>query len=203
MKKMIFTLFVFFAFISCDETVNPTMVWGTVWARGINGTVALQGATLGESLADADMIGSCSYENNKFSFVVGRDLPKSIDWDKEYFFEIKGIQGPPSKKPYLADGTLREDDQSTFTEGRIYTVSGAWIFQEKNIVADKCKVVLFAEAETGDLTPKEYGKSPFDYVVKIDCTAGLENVESQLSGATKNDILTGFNVMLWFKNCES
>lgn len=177
--------------ISCDESTEETLVWGTVHALADSKTV--NGFSLGDE--GSDLVGYCRYENKKFSFAIGDAMPANTD----FYYTIVGVKGPPSSKPY-ENGELRTDDDKSFTGGEIWTNQGAWMLDSDGINDEKCKVVLFAEAGSGDLTPKKFSKKPFQYVLKIDCIDGLNSVPNIHSAGFELD---GFEVELWFDNCDS
>lgn len=192
--------------ISCDEEANPPMVWGSVSALGTkdasgkNGPVILNGLTLGEK--GGYLVGYCKYKDEKFSFGFGTASPSNISSSSDYYFSIDGIKGPPAAAPYDADGLPRTDETRTFTNGEMHTSAGAWVFDQSDMIDDRCLVVVFAEGSTGNLTPLDYGKAQFDYLVNIDCEYGLDNVPSQYAPDDRGSELDGFVMTLWFKDCE-
>ena len=193
--------------LSCDEQTNPPMVWGTLSALGTrtdsgeSGPITVNGSTLGEG--DQELVGFCRYKDGVFDFAVGSDTAGGTALSTDYYFAISGVEGPPSENPYTSDGTPREDETRGFTDGNIRTDAGSWIFDEGDMVDDRCTVTLFSQASSGDLTPLEYGKKRFDYLVIIDCGLGLNSVPSQIAPEDQGAMLQGFDVTLWFKNCQS
>lgn len=182
------------ALLSCGNDGDDTqMVWGVIKVDTTPNDKVIKGASLAQS--GADYRGFCKYENKKFSFGIG-DPPPVTD----FRVEMSGIEGPPSENPYTEDGTLRSDETGHFTKGQIWNQQGGYIIEESSIIEDRCQVVLFAAAGSGDLTPKEYGKKKFQYVVKVDCLAGLDSIPSEYDDA--GQALTGFELELWFNNCD-
>ena len=192
--------------LSCEETSKPPTVWGTLSALGTltdtgeSGPVTVNGATLGEG--DGDLVGFCRYQDGVLNFTVGSDTTGGASLSSDFYFSITGVEGPPSENPYDSDGLPRDDETRGFTGGNIRTGEGEWIFDQEDMLDDRCTVTLFAEASSGDLTPLEYGKERFDYLVVIDCGRGLDSVPSQISPNDSGAVLYGFDVSLWFKNCE-
>ena len=182
--------------VSCDETEEKPIVWGTLQTDASQNVKTIHGLTLGQT--NADYTGYCRYENKKFSFALGEDAPPLTD----FYYSIEGVDGPPSENPYTDDGELRTDDDKHFETGQIWTTEGAWDLKEDLILDEYCKVVLFAEAGPSDLTPKEFGKKTFQYVVKINCQGGLDFIPNEYDAAAGPD-LTGFRLELWFDNCDS
>ena len=182
------------AMLSCGDDGDDTqMVWGVIKVDTSPKDKVIKGATLAQD--GADYRGFCRYEGNKFSFGIG-DPPPVTD----FRIEMSGIKGPPSENPYLEDGTLRSDETGSFAAGQIWNQQGGYVISDEDIREDRCYVVLFAAAGSGDLTPKEYGKKKFQYVVKVDCLGGLEPIVSQYDDAGQE--LTGFQLELWFDNCD-
>jgi hypothetical protein len=182
---------------SCTESKESVVVWGTVWATGIDGSKGIDspdGLTLGEGGSD----GYCRYQNNQFSFALGTKAPGHLESSEDYYLIVDNIEGPPSTKPYDKDGVPRSDENRTFTGGTVYTNLNSRSFTEHDMIEGQCIATLFAEAEEGDLTPVAYGKNRFQYLVNIDCVDGLE---PQSDPVTPIDI-NGFSATLWFDNCE-
>ena len=182
--------------ISCDDSEKMPTAWGTMKTDSSPKETEVNGVTLGQS--NADYQGFCRYKNKKFSFAIGEKAPPSTNL---YWF-LDGIEGPPSKNPYDDAGELRTDDDKNLKSGEIWTTEGAWVLSEDLVDNDKCNVVLFAEGDSGDLTPKKYGKKHFQYVLKIICHGGLDNIPNEYDPTAGPD-LTGFVVELWFDHCDS
>lgn len=191
---------------SCDDAAEVPVVWGSVLSLGTkdesgkNGPVVLNGLTLGEK--DGYLVGYCKYKNGNFSFGLGTAYPGSISVSTDYYFSLDEIEGPPAAEPYDANGLPRTDETRAFTGGEIYTSSGAWVFGKSDMIEDRCLAVVFAKGSAGNLTPLEYGKTQFDYLVNIDCDGGLNHVPSMLAPGDPGSELNGFIMTLWFKNCE-
>ena len=193
--------------LSCDEAGPPPMVWGTLSSLGTrtdtgeSGPITVNGVTLGEG--DKELIGFCRYRDGTFDFAVGADTDGATALSSDYYFSISGVEGPPSENPYGSDGLPREDESRSFSGGNIRTGAGSWLFSKEDMLDGRCTVTLFSEASSGDLTPREYGKERFDYLVIIDCGLGLDSVPSQIAPEDAGAMLRGLDVTLWFKNCES
>ncbi len=189
---------------SCEQEAAETWVWGT-FVPDSNGAseTPIDGSEerpLSGTLAakSADYIGSCVYAEKRFSFTVASKNRNNLG-PADFYFEINNINGPPSKNPYTAQGAPREDEERAFRSGYIWTAVGGWTIQPDDIIENRCRVVLFSEAGSGDLTPVKFGKKSFQYLVKIECPAGLDSIESSMPDRWE---LNGLNAELWFDNCE-
>ena len=193
--------------ISCKEDSKASVVWGSVSALGTEdihgnkGPVTVNGYTLGKS--GEDLVGFCQYKDGEFSFAFGSDSPTNFTLSTDYYFTISGIEGPPSDAPYDADGNPRTDEGRSFANGEIYTSAGAWHIDEEYKIPGECLVGGFAKGTEGNLTPLEFGKKPFDYMVNIDCDQGLTGVPSELEPTEPAAELGGFKMTVWFKGCET
>ena len=191
--------------LSCKEEVDETWVWGTfVPDSNAASETPVQGSAerpLNGSLMEkgGNYMGSCVYASKRFSFTVASGSKGNLGVS-DFYFEINGISGPPSKDPYDAQGVPREDEEGSLRSGYIWTNVGEWSFQPDDIIEDRCLVTLFSEAGPGDLTPVRFGKKPFQYLVKIDCIAGLDGIPNSISDAAVD--LNGFTAELWFDNCD-
>jgi hypothetical protein len=184
-----------FSLASCEETEKETMVWGTIQVDAASSATRLDGGTLAEK--GADYVGSCKLENNRFSFAIGSATKNNLT-GADFYYEILGIEGPPSKNPYTDTGDPRDNEERSMRSGYVWINVGEWRFNSDDILEERCRVSLFAEAGSGDLTPLSYGKKSFQYLVKITCPGGLDYVPNSQVGPE----LTGINAELWFANCD-
>ncbi len=181
------------ALFSCDDAQPMTTAWGMMKVDASPEDKVINGVTLAQD--GANYKGYCSYKNKRFSFGIGDQPPT------DFRFEISGIKGAPSENPYKKDGSLRSNEERTFTKGQIWNREGGWLFDKSNIIEENCLATLFAKSGSGDLTPKKFGKKRFQYVVKMVCHNGLDSIESEYDAA--GTPLTGFEFELWFDNCDS
>jgi hypothetical protein len=188
--------FLALGFWSCDEPKESAVAWGTITADGIEGS---QGIDSAEGLSLDSASGYCRYQDNKFSFALGTRLPGQLASSSDYYLIINDIEGPPSPRPYNSNGTPRTDEDRSFGGGTIYAEKNSRDFAQEDMIEGQCRVVLFAEAALGDLTPVAYGKSQFQYLVSIDCTGGLKPLSTEVTPIDIN----GFSLTLWFDNCEA
>jgi hypothetical protein len=179
----------------CSDDKDESRVWGTM-RTDRSAVYEVRGGVLANE--EADHFGYCTFENNSFSFSVAT-APKAQLGSNSNLYEILGISGKPSKNPYDASGEPRTDEARTFAGGTIRSEDGHWSFGSKYIIPERCKVVLFAEAGEGDLTPTRYGKNPFEYLVKLDCPNGLDQVPNKFESGVE---LGGLQLELWFDNCD-
>lgn len=194
------SLLLFSWLTSCEKSEKSATAWGTFSVAGVSDTQTLsttQGLTLEEEGSGGT--GYCRYRDGKFSFAVGTKSPTNVASTADYYLQINNIEGPPSQDPYNDEGEPRTDENRTFSGGSFYTSMNTRLFDEDDMISDRCIVQLFSEASAGDLTPLEYGKNMFDYLVVIDCTAGL----TPLSTTSSPTDINGFTMSLWFENCET
>jgi hypothetical protein len=186
---------VFLVTLSCKEDEKTTRVWGTIRANAAPEDTVLHGETLGET--GTDLIGYCRLTDNRFSFAFATDSKIHLS-SGDFYYEILGVEGPPSEGANDENGVLRENEDRTFKSVYIWLDSGEWRFDQGAMIEDECRVSLFAKSASGDLTSLDFGKETFQYALGIDCFNGLNPVEN----TTANDSLTGIRATLWFNHCE-
>ncbi len=183
---------------SCNEESETAMVWGTLsYYDSFGSHFEASGGTL--ETGGGDYYGSCQYSQDKFHFIVGSRNVSKMNSASDYYFEIRGIEGPPSTGPYVSAETPRSDEDRGFSNGRIATGGKDWVFDTGLINRERCKATLFVEAKEGDLTPLKYQKKRFEYLVKINCINGIKDAQNQTGPVQP---LNGFELELWFDQCN-
>jgi hypothetical protein len=188
-----------FAALACEETVAKTKVWGEMQCDTRPKKWLLDGDTT-ETGLEYDV--ECSLKDGRFSFLVKTGNVGNLSPEGVYY-QLFGIgpvseNGPP-EGAYVANYEVKEGFDGSLGGGQVAFGPNSWSFSSDKIIDDRCAVTSFYEALDGELTPPEYGNEKFDYVLKIQCTPGLDYVPG--SNASSGD-LTGVDLVLWFDNCD-
>jgi hypothetical protein len=179
------------AALSCEEPATPSGVYGTVECSTCSQTFTVNGDL---SEGDSKYYGYCEVDGDKnLKFVVGTDDKSHATASSDFYFQLTGVEGPPTEGVYASTTPLlTKDGPSTdFDQGFIKNVNEFAFSQGDAGDQDLCMVELYAVPIEGEVDPNQ---ASFDYYMRLNCrTLGIPST----SGATLNWV----RAELWFDNC--
>jgi hypothetical protein len=183
-------LFALFA-ASCEEPAPPSKVYGTVDCNACSQEFTVNGEL---SEGDSKYYGYCKVDGDKnLKFVVGTNDKTHATASSDFYFQLTGVEGPPTEGVYASITPLLPKDgpDTDFDSGFIKNVNEFAFSQGDASDQELCVVELYAVPVEGEVNPNQ---ASFDYYMRLNCrTLDIPST----SGATLNWV----RAELWFDNC--